>query len=74
MFFQDNSCFLDLFKYIEVSSDVYYNMQVGRKAEEGVVVVGVVEVCVELIMVWVLDIIQNLVMLHLRLFKVEILL
>ena len=41
-------------------------MQVGRKAEEGVVVVGVVEVCVELIMVWVLDIIQNLVMLHLR--------
>lgn len=59
--------------------DVFYNMQVGRKAKEGgavgvVGVVGVVEVYEELIMVWVLDIIQNPVIHHLRLFIVEMLL
>ncbi|XP_039003042.1 DEAD-box ATP-dependent RNA helicase 24-like isoform X2 [Hibiscus syriacus] len=44
-------------------------MKEGRRVEEGVVV-GVAEVCVELITVWVLDIIRNPVMLLPRLLKV----
>lgn len=56
----------------DLGPSVMQEKEVGRKAEEGAAA-GVVEVCVELIMAWVLDIIQNPVMLHLRLFKVEML-